>query len=85
VGRVAAPEKGGASMQKPIRYYITKSGEEPTVRSVRVALGADESRVEPETSAAEAETRVVDRHSPVPAVAVRRRVKDAIRRRTVDR
>jgi hypothetical protein len=50
-----------------------------------VALGADESRVEPETSAAEAETRVVDRHSPVPAVAVRRRVKDAIRRRTVDR
>jgi len=27
-------------MQKPIRYYITKDGEEPTVRSVEVALGA---------------------------------------------
>ena len=26
-------------MQKPIRYYITTSGEEPTVRSVEVALG----------------------------------------------
>ena len=29
-------------MQKPIRYYITKDGEEPTVRSVEVALGAPE-------------------------------------------
>lgn len=27
-------------MQKPTRYYITKSGEEPTVRSVRVELPA---------------------------------------------
>lgn len=24
-------------MQQPIRYYITKSGDEPTVRSVKVA------------------------------------------------
>jgi hypothetical protein len=29
-------------MQKPIRYYITKDGEEPTVRSVEVALGSPE-------------------------------------------
>lgn len=29
-------------MRQPIRYYITKSGEEPTVRSVRIALGAGE-------------------------------------------
>jgi hypothetical protein len=29
-------------MQKPIRYYITKDGEEPTVRSVEVALGTPE-------------------------------------------
>ncbi len=27
-------------MQQPTRYYITKSGEEPTVRSVRVELPA---------------------------------------------
>ena len=35
-------------MQKPTRYYITKSGEEPTVRSVRieqpVAASLDEAR-----------------------------------------
>ena len=30
-------EKGGASVQERIRYYITKSGEELTVRSVKVA------------------------------------------------
>jgi hypothetical protein len=72
-------------MQKPIRYYITKSGEEPTVRSVRVALGAEDSRVEPETSAAVAESMVVDRHTPAPAAEVTRRVKDAIRRRTGER
>lgn len=35
-----APEKGGRSMQQPIRYYITKSGEESTVRSVRVSCGS---------------------------------------------
>lgn len=28
-------------MQQPVRYYITKSGDEPTVRSVKVALGRD--------------------------------------------
>jgi hypothetical protein len=32
--------KAETSMQKPTRYYITKSGEEPTVRSVRVELPA---------------------------------------------
>jgi len=29
-------------MQDPIRYYITKRGEEPTVRSVKVAQGVPE-------------------------------------------
>jgi hypothetical protein len=29
-------------MQQPIRYYITKSGEEPTVRSVKVARSASD-------------------------------------------
>ena len=28
-------------MQEAVRYYITKRGDEPTVRSVKVALGAD--------------------------------------------
>jgi hypothetical protein len=69
-------------MQKPIRYYITKSGEEPTVRSVRVALGANEPRVEPDTNVAATETAAADRSAPAPAAEVTRRVKDAIRRRS---
>jgi hypothetical protein len=28
-------------MQEAVRYYITKRGDEPTVRSVKVALGAE--------------------------------------------
>jgi len=75
-------------MQKPIRYYITKRGEEPTVRSVKVAL-----------SAAEAEDRVPrDANATDPAVSakreslrrldgasVRRLVKHAVRRRSPKR
>lgn len=79
-----APGKGGASMQKPIRYYITKSGEEPTVRSVRVALGESEPRVEADTTVTAPEASVGKRPAPTPATEVTRRVKDAIRR-TVDR
>ena len=32
-------------MQEPIRYYITKRGDEPTVRSVKVAQSAPEAEV----------------------------------------
>ena len=70
-------------MQKPIRYYITKSGEEPTVRSVRVALGESEPRAEPEPNATAPEATAGKRPAAAPA-DVTRRVKDAIRR-TVDR
>ena len=40
-------------MQEPIRYYITKRGEEPTVRSVKVAQSAPEGedRVTPKADA----------------------------------
>ena len=72
-------------MQKPIRYYITKSGEEPTVRSVRVAQGANEPRVEAEASAAPTEAVAANRIAPAPAAEVTRRVKDAIRRRSSGR
>ena len=53
--------------------------------SVRVALGAEEARVEPETSAAHADPIVASRSAPAPAAKVTRRVRDAIRRRTVER
>ena len=71
-------------MQKPIRYYITTSGEEPTVRSVHVALGQSEPRVESETSALTSESPLAERPVAAPAAEVTRRVKDVIRR-TVDR
>jgi hypothetical protein len=73
--------KGGASMQQSnqIRYYITKSGDEPTVRSVRVALGDGEPRLEAEPNVASVEATPAKRPVAAPASAVKRKVKDAIR------
>ena len=58
-------------MQEPIRYYITKRGEEPTVRSVKVAQSApeDEDRVVPNADPA-AESKAPKRSAPAPAKAV---------------
>ena len=73
-------------MQEPIRYYITKRGEEPTVRSVKVAQSAPESedRVTPSADAA-TETKAPQRPAPDPARAVERLVKGAIRGRSPQR
>ena len=72
-------------MQEPIRYYITKRGEEPTVRSVKVAQSApeDEERVAP--SADPSAEKTPERHAPAPARAVERLVKGAIRGRSAQR
>ncbi len=72
-------------MAKPVRYYITKSGEESTVRSVRVALGTQD----PDATGESATAPTVQpansvRHVPVQASAVTRRVKDAILRRPTE-
>ena len=68
-------------MQEPIRYYITKRGEDPTVRSVKVAQSAPEGddRVAPSTDATE--PTAPERPAPAPARAVERLVKGAIRGR----
>ena len=68
-------------MQEPIRYYITKRGEEPTVRSVKVAKSSPEGeeRFAPSADAAEPET--LEQPAPAPARAVKRLVTDAIRGR----
>jgi hypothetical protein len=70
-------------MQQPIRYYITKSGDEPTVRSVKVALGATAAEERPETRAA---NPVADSSTAQEALAessgVTQMVRDVIRRRT---
>ncbi len=73
-------------MQDPVRYYITKRGEEPTVRSVKVAQSApeDEDRVAPNADAVE-ESKSPERPVPTPAKAVERLVKGAIRGRSSQR
>ena len=70
-------------MQEPIRYYITKRGEEPTVRSVKVAQSVPEGEdpVAPSEESA-AESKAPERPAPAPARAVERLVKGAIRGRT---
>jgi hypothetical protein len=76
-------------MQKPdrIRYYITKteSGEEPTVRSVRVALGATvhDADVDPLVNPVAEPTKPA-RGTPNQPARVKKMVKDAIRRRPSD-
>ena len=69
-------------MQEPIRYYITKSGEEPTVRSVKVAQRSPERDDQGATSAeAATEPNAPTRPTPTPARTVERLVKSAIRGR----
>ena len=60
-------------MQQPTRYYITKSGEEPTVRSVRVE--------QPAVTAARDETRqahVAECNAAEESAELRRTVKDLV-------
>ena len=73
-------------MQEPIRYYITKSGEEPTVRSVKVAQSAPDGddHVAPSADAA-AKPKSPERPTSAPARAVERLVKGAIRGRSSQR
>ncbi len=73
-------------MQEPVRYYITKRGEEPTVRSVKVAQSAPESEdhVAPGADVV-AEPKAPVRPTPAPAKAVERLVKGAIRGRSSQR
>ena len=70
-------------MQEPIRYYITKRGEEPTVRSVKVAQSAPEGEdgVAPSGDAA-AEPNAPQHPALAPARAVERLVKGAMRGRS---
>jgi hypothetical protein len=86
MGRKTVLEKGGASMQDPVRYYITKRGEEPTVRSVKVAQSEpeDEDRVAPSADTT-VEAKTPERPALAPAKAVERLVKGAIRGRSSKR
>ena len=73
-------------MQERIRYYITKRGEEPTVRSVRVSQSAPAGEDRGASSADPAdESKAPERRAPAAARAVERLVKDAIRGRSAER
>ena len=68
-------------MQKPIRYYITKDGEEPTVRSVEVALGAPAANDAGEIVApSQTESTGAGRSVAVSVRGVKRLVKESVRR-----
>ncbi|MCC7022285.1 MAG: hypothetical protein IT338_05635 [Thermomicrobiales bacterium] len=70
-------------MQQPIRYYITKSGDEPTVRSVKVARGEREVDFRADTPAVkEQAARAADAGGSRPGVT--RLMRQAIRRRGSD-
>jgi hypothetical protein len=70
-------------MQQPIRYYITKSGDEPTVRSVKVARGEREVDLRVEATAAkDPAVRAGDAREARPGVT--RLVRQAMRRRSAD-
>jgi hypothetical protein len=60
-------------MQKPTRYYITKSGEEPTVRSVRVEKPALNTTPDEIRSA-----QAIENTAGVECVEQRRTVKDLV-------
>jgi hypothetical protein len=78
-------EKGGASMQERTRYYITKSGEEPTVRSVKVAKSSPEGD-DSDVSSPDAATAPEAPAKPIsaPARAVQRLVHGAVRGRPTE-
>jgi hypothetical protein len=70
-------------MQQPIRYYITKSGDEPTVRSVKVARGEREVDLRVDATAAkDPAVRAGDARETRPGVT--RLVRQAMRRRSAD-
>ena len=69
-------------VQKPVRYYITKSGDEPTVRSVAVALAVGERDVRGEVPTPAQETLEV-REAAEHRLGVARRVKGVLTKRHV--
>jgi hypothetical protein len=73
-------------MQKPVRYYITKSGEEPMVRSVKVALAApDAANRDDAVATAPVSAPPTVRESTPAGGSVRRLVKSAMQMRSAHR
>jgi hypothetical protein len=71
-------------MQERTRYYITKSGEEPTVRSVKVAKNSPDSDQVVPIPEAPAAPQVPAKQTSAPARAVQRLVHGAVRGRPTE-
>jgi hypothetical protein len=69
-------------MQKPVRYYITKSGDEPTVRSVAIALSPEERDGRQDGAAASSADVAGAREAEARRIGVTGRVKGAIKKRS---
>jgi DNA-directed RNA polymerase subunit H (RpoH/RPB5) len=75
-------------MQQPTRYYITRSGDEPTLRSVRIAQPRVERGRASDPVVANADCKSVDAievgaDSPGNGASVKERLQEAIRKHAV--
>jgi hypothetical protein len=68
-------------MQEQIRYYITKSGEEPTVRSVKIALNPADHEFSVDPGLDAEDVRPPMRAEPKPKSGVQRLMNGAMRKR----
>ena len=75
-------------MQQPIRYYISGSGDEPTLRSVRIARPQVDRQAKADSDHLKADSREVDGNEAVVAksshgASVKERLQDAIRKHAI--
>lgn len=78
--------KGGMSMQQPTRYYITRSGDEPTLRSVRISQQPGEHARGTDADLVKADSRSIapdESGTPTPThgSTVKERLQEVIRKR----
>lgn len=84
----AACMKGGTSMQQPTRYYISRSGDEPTLRSVRISQPHVEGDGEVAANLVKADSRTIASEnrgaaSPDHVASVKERLQEALRKRAI--
>lgn len=73
-------------MQQPTRYYISRSGDEPTLRSVRISQPQAERACGIDTDLVNADSRAITPDesgevSPDHSISVKERLQEAIRKR----
>lgn len=74
-------------MQQPTRYYISRSGDEPTLRSVRISQSQTECARSADSELANADARATEAGdvlavTPEHGATVKERLQEAIRKRS---